>query len=524
MSETGPIDLMKKVLLLTSRIYIPLSEEELLKGFAESIIESFPTSRCCIRLIDPESGSLLNSHAVGIMDEEMREHLFITPDSFEGGEIPRELGKKLSPNIHVHENAKCIFKRSRSCVVVAIAHGSEFYGTIHVETSGKPSFLPRGKLFLFVVGTILASAVANYRYLGELRYLHDYMSKLIEHANVPIVVLDESCRVKFYNKAMEEVTGCDRKDIAGRDFFNLLKDDDRLRFKSVMNNAFKGKATAGFELHMPRDEGRSSVPMALNVAPVVDRHGKTRDAVVIGQDLTEVRRLQNQMLQTERLMTIGQLSAGVVHEINNPLTSVSVYSEYLLKKYEKQGMEKGDLTRIKRIVDAADRILRFTKALMNYSRPMAEEPSLVDLREIATHAIGFCEHIIAGFNVTIHKDFPDDLPPVYGIRAQLEQIFVNLITNACHAMKAEGGELRVRIKDNRDGTVLTELEDSGSGMPDDVASKAFEPFFTTKVEGEGTGLGLSIVKNIVDNHDGQITIRSRPGRGTTVSFWLYTLE
>ena len=524
MSETGPIDLMKKVLLLTSKIYIPLSEDDLLKRFAESIIESFPRSRCCIRLIDPESGSLLNSHAVGIIDEGMREYLFITPDSFEGGEIPRELGKKLSPDIHVHENAKCIFKRSKSCVVIAIAHGSEFYGTMHVEISGDSALTPIEKLFLFVVGTILASAVANYRYLMELRYLHDYMNKLIEHANVPIVVLDESYRVKSCNKAMEEVTGCGRTDIAGQDFLNVLKEEDHLRFKSVMNNAFKGKATAGFEVHIPRDDGRSSVPMALNVAPVVDVQGKTRDAVVIGQDLTEVRRLQNQMLQTERLMTIGQLSAGVVHEINNPLTSISVYSDYLLKKYEKEGMEKGDLTRIKRIVDAADRILRFTKALINYARPMAEEPSLVDLREVAVHAIGFCEHIIAGFDVTIQKDFPDDLPPVYGIKAQLEQIFVNLITNACHSMKGTGGELWVRIKDSKDGTILTELEDSGSGMPDEVASKAFEPFFTTKGEGEGTGLGLSIVKNIVDNHDGEITIRSRTDKGTTVSFKLYTLE
>jgi len=515
---------MKSILKLAGCVSVPLKEDELIRTFVEALIEIFPEARCCIRLFDGDSGLLQSAYAVGSLDREMRDFIFIAPQIFETGVVPDEVKENLSDTVHVQETPRCIFSDTRSCKVIAVCMGSDLYGTIHLEfpDDWEPDSVE--SLYVYVVGSMLAGAISNSRYLRELRYLRDYMNKLIDHANVPIVVLDRERKIKSFNLTMESITGYAKEDVQGSDFFNFLSEQDRHRFLPVLMNAFQGRSTAGFEIHLPRKEGRDSVPIALNVAPVEGLHGETEDAVVIGQDLTEVRRLQNQMLHTERLMTIGQLSAGVVHEINNPLTSISVYSDYLLKKYEKKGMEEGDLIRIKRIVSAADRILRFTKELMNFARPTPEEPSLVDLREVITHSLGFCEHIIARSSIATKKDFPDSLPAVYGIKAQLQQVIVNLITNACHAMKETGGELRLRIKDNDDGTVLLEVEDTGVGMPPDVATKAFDPFFTTKAEGEGTGLGLSIVKNIIDNHQGIIGIRSEIGKGTTVSLRLYTLE
>jgi two-component system NtrC family sensor kinase len=523
--EGAPDRLLRTILGLASRVAaVPQKEDELIRLFADAVVEAFPGVACCIRTFDAGNGTLTGAYAVGTLDKDRRDALFVTPGAFEGGAVPAEIREKLSPFVQVVDEAPCIFSGSATCHVVALVGGRELFGTLHVELTGGGSLGPTDRLFLSVLGGMLAGAVAQARSLRELRYLRDYMNQLIDHANVPIIVLDREHRVKSFNQAMESITGYAREDIAGSDFFSFLGEHDRQRFLPVLLNAFQGRSTAGFEVHIPRKEGRDSVPMALNIAPVTDIHGETEDAVVIGQDLTEVRRLQNQMLHTERLVTIGQLSAGVVHEINNPLTSISVYSDYLLKKYDKQGMDPADLQRLKRIVVSADRILKFTRDLMSFARPTPEEPSLVDLREVVVHAVGFCEHIIARHAITTQKDFPEHLPPVYGIKAQLQQVMVNLITNACHAMKETGGELRMRVRDNGDGTISLDVEDTGVGMPHDVASRVFEPFFSTKPEGEGTGLGLSIVKNIIDNHQGRVTIASAVGKGTTVTLTLYTLE
>jgi two-component system NtrC family sensor kinase len=519
-----PSQLMQQILFLSERVSMPLKEDELLRRFTEALVEVFPGCNCCLRLIDPKSGALTGAYAVGLLDPQMREYLFITPDCFEAGDIPIEIREALPPGLHVIDKPGCIFRGGVHCAAVALCRGAEIYGLLHLETSRAEPFSRMERMFLFVAGSILSGVLSSTLYLKELRYLRDYMNKLIDHANVPIVVLDAEHKIKSFNQAMEHITGYSKEDVTGSDFFNLMREQDRGRFAPVLMNALQGRSTAGFEVHIPRKDGRESIPMALNVASVEDMHGGGEDAVVIGQDLTEVRRLQNQMLHSERLVTIGQLSAGVVHEINNPLTSISVYSEYLLKKYEKLGIDEGDLTRLKRIVSASDRILKFTRELMNYARPAPEEPTLVDVREVANHAVGFCEHVISTCAVTVKKEFPELLPPVYGIKGQLQQVFVNLITNACHAMKETGGELTVRINDNRDGTIRAEIADTGTGMPRDILGRAFDPFFTTKAEGEGTGLGLSIVKNIIQNHQGDIRIRSEVGKGTTVSVILFTLE
>jgi signal transduction histidine kinase len=215
----------------------------------------------------------------------------------------------------------------------------------------------------------------------------------------------------------------------------------------------------------------------------------------------------------------------VVHEINNPLTSISVYSEYLLKQARQDEAAPDKVKRLQRIHDSARRIFQFTQQLIAYAKPTGEEPTLVDVAEVLNKSLGFCEHVIRKANVTVDKQFGQDMPPVYGIEGQLEQIFVNLITNACHAMEPKkGGTLTLKVDKGQEGTLSIELTDDGNGIPPEIVKDIFEPFYTTKSEGEGTGLGLSIVKNIITNHEGDISVRSTPGEGTTFTVTLYASE
>ena len=237
-----------------------------------------------------------------------------------------------------------------------------------------------------------------------------------------------------------------------------------------------------------------------------------------------IRKLQAQVIQNEKLASLGQIVAGVVHELNNPLTSIIAYSDYLKRmararpKYDEQ---EDELERLRRIGEAATRILNFSRDLVAYARPAADVPGTVPIQAIVEKALVFCEHEFQGANIQILREFDGRLPPVRGMAGQLTQVFVNLFTNAAHAMATAGGELRIMMHaDTVQHTLTVEISDTGTGISEDDMPQIFEPFFTTKTDGRGTGLGLSIVRGILDAHGGTIHASSVVGEGTVFSLTL----
>jgi signal transduction histidine kinase len=226
----------------------------------------------------------------------------------------------------------------------------------------------------------------------------------------------------------------------------------------------------------------------------------------------QLQRLQQQVIQTEKLASLGQIAAGVVHELNNPLTSIIVYSDYLRKKAEKNGSDAEDQERLRRIGEAADRILRFSRDLVDYARPSNGVPGTIELHDFLDQALVFCEHVLGKTGVEVVRDYAPDLRPVLGVGGEITQVFVNLVTNACHAMPETDGKLILRTRAEGD-FARVEIIDNGHGIEPSLISRIFEPFFTTKVEGRGTGLGLSIVKNIVTRHGGTVHAESSADGG-----------
>lgn len=236
--------------------------------------------------------------------------------------------------------------------------------------------------------------------------------------------------------------------------------------------------------------------------------------------------LNAQMVQAEKLASLGQIAAGMVHELNNPLTSIVAYSDYLTKRWLAKGAEadSDELERLRRIGESAHRLLRFTRDLVSYARPSSEVPMPIVVHSVIDQAIVFCEHVLAETGARVERQFGDGILPVRGLPEQLTQVFVNLITNACHAM-AEGGTLTLATElVDADASVRIVVADTGHGIPPQQQSKIFAPFFTTKSEGRGTGLGLAIVKSIVEGHQGQIVVESEPGRGTSFILLLPVAE
>lgn len=231
------------------------------------------------------------------------------------------------------------------------------------------------------------------------------------------------------------------------------------------------------------------------------------------------RAFEKRMIQIDKLATFGELAAGVVHELNNPLTSIVAYSEYLVRKVLEQGSvhEEDDVERLRRVRDAANRMLRLSRELVGYARPSGGTRGPVALHGVIDQAVAFCEHVLSTNGVDVERQFFCENPMVLGTGEQLVQVFVNLLTNACQAAPAVGGRILLKtteLEAEPRGRIAVVVEDNGSGIAPENLLHVFAPFFTTKRSTHGIGLGLSITKNIVEDHDGTIRVESQLGSGT----------
>lgn len=376
--------------------------------------------------------------------------------------------------------------------------------------------LPAGLEDAVLVAASQASAtIESGRLRRESLHLRDYLEKLLEHANIPVLVADRDRSIRVVSSAFGRITGLDRRELVSKDVLQLAGQSDRVRVLSAFVQALRGREAPPFELRLPKAGGRQA-RLEFTLAPILDSEGRVAGVIAIGKDRTEVRELEGQVIHAEKLATLGQLAAGIVHEINNPLTSISVYGEHLLSKLSRGGAEESDVKRVERILRSADRILSFTRNLLAYARPSREEAQPVSINDVLEEAVLFCEHIIREAHVTIVRDYGEDLPEVSAVPGQLHQVFVNLITNACNAAHTDGGRVRLSSRPRGHDRIEIRVEDDGVGIATTEIDRVFEPFFSTRRKGKGTGLGLSIVKNLVEQHRGTIAIESELGRGTTV--------
>jgi signal transduction histidine kinase len=261
---------------------------------------------------------------------------------------------------------------------------------------------------------------------------------------------------------------------------------------------------------------------AFSVLLVRGRDGMPVAVMAAGHDLTALRALQSQVLHTEKLATVGQIAAGVAHEINNPLTSIQMCVEAVLRKGDLalQGRvpnlyEPTDIERLKKIQEGAERIRKFSRDLTTYARPSGRDIEDVNLNEVVEHALSFCEHVLYEAKASLTRDLAPDLPRVRVIRDHMMQVVTNLVSNAAQALGDEGGSVVVRTFNDGATHVGLAVSDNGEGIREEDQARVFEPFFTTKPAGRGTGLGLPVVRNIVLAHGGHITFESKLGIGTT---------
>lgn len=263
------------------------------------------------------------------------------------------------------------------------------------------------------------------------------------------------------------------------------------------------------------DDQSPAARLILPIVEMIDSTLKTAECIEsLRARAADVREMQTRLVQTEKLASLGEVAAGVAHQISNPLTSILNYSDYLLHKAESLRTDLGDIERLRRMQDAANRIHKFARALTTYARPPEETPEPVSIKDVIERALVFSEHVIRESRASVQLDLTENLPPVLGVPGELVQVFVNLITNACQAMRTSGDTITVRAHSEQSAQYLViTVEDNGPGIRGEHLLRVFEPFFTTKDHDVGTGLGLSVVRFIVTSHHGEITAHSSPGNG-----------
>jgi two-component system NtrC family sensor kinase len=233
----------------------------------------------------------------------------------------------------------------------------------------------------------------------------------------------------------------------------------------------------------------------------------------------DLRRTQEQLLQSEKMSAVGQLISGVAHELNNPLTAILGYAQLL----DGSGLDPQSADYVRKLFKQAQRTHRVVQNLLSFARQRKPQKQEVDLRKVLEESLTLREYDLKVNNVSLEREIPDDLPSVVADPHQLEQVFLNIINNALDAMVESSGSgvLKVRVF-RKDAYVCAEFDDSGPGIKD--PSRIFDPFYTTKQVGKGTGLGLSICYGIVKEHGGEIVARNREEGGATIEVRLLASE
>jgi two-component system NtrC family sensor kinase len=272
--------------------------------------------------------------------------------------------------------------------------------------------------------------------------------------------------------------------------------------------ADKVKGAGSGELLVRHKSGRL-MPVEVKRLVVHNSAGEPAAQVALVTDLGERQRFQQQLMQSGKLASIGELAAGVAHEINNPLFAILGLVEFLI---EDSAPHSKQLERLEVIRSTGLEIKDIVRSLLDFARERSDEHTTVSLAEVACQTVELFRRTSAAKHIEIVERYPEEATPVEASANQLKQIFINLFSNARQAMPG-GGTVVVEIV-REDDHVVARIGDDGPGIPEETIPRIFEPFYTTKRDVGGTGLGLSVSLGIAQSHGGTLTVESRPGEGT----------
>lgn len=399
-------------------------------------------------------------------------------------------------------------------LAVPLISKNKLVGVINVESQQPGAFSREDIEPLMILGRQAAIAIENaqlYERLTKMsdsyRQLYQFSDRILKSVNLGVYTVDTNKIITSWNNKMAEMSGVPAEKAIGKRldalFPNLIQEGVIERIDRVL---ISGKNEKLRLLHRQLDGTNRFQKRRL--APLRDGE-VVKGVVVIVEDITEFKRLLESTIQSEKLAELGRLSAGIAHEVNNPLATVA-YATELLKREESVSPFQEEL--LEKIESEVERLRNLTGGLLSFSSKRSSLNRLVNFNDLIVEVLKLLRYELQRKSVRLETRF-NDIPVIKADPNKLKQVVINLVMNAVQAMDGEGEIiLETSVSENRYLKLL--VLDNGPGIPEDLREQIFAPFFTTKPEGEGTGLGLYICQNIVKEHGGEIALESSTGKGT----------
>jgi two-component system, sporulation sensor kinase E len=349
----------------------------------------------------------------------------------------------------------------------------------------------------------------------QLIAIQDYTQSILRSVTSGVVTVGPDMSVATLNPAAERILGVAEDVAVARSLQSLFKEDGGLAVD--VRKVLDGRIPRTLRDLTLVTVGAKVIHAQASVSRMRDVGGRKLGAVVTIEDVSDIRALTEQLIRADRLAALGELTAGVAHEVRNPLGIIRASVQLMEDAECNPERVSGAAQVIKQEIDRLDRVI---KALLDFGRPAAPTMRPVAVAQVLEDVALFSRTFASRARVRVTEHYAVDVPDVMADPEQLKQVFVNLISNAVQSMPA-GGTLTIDTG-HEDGFVFVRFTDTGRGIPDDVLSKIFDPFVSTR--DDGTGLGLTIVHRIVDEHDGHIEVTSEPDVGTAFTVWLPALQ
>lgn len=401
--------------------------------------------------------------------------------------------------------------------------GSVFMGELNAALVRDPDGKPRA--FIATTRDISERKAAEEEHL--------LMAKALEQAAECVVITDRGAVIRYVNPAFEKTTGYSREESLDRLLLFWARDEDAARLREAMSVlVLRGETWQG-RMHSKRHDG-SVFEEEATVAPIKDEQGNVTNYIFVSRDMTEELRLERQLRQAQKMEAIGTLAGGIAYDFNNILTAILGYTQLASQEPEMPDDAKRALDSV---LTAGIRARELVKQILTFTRQQEQERIPIQLSLILKETVKLLRQTLPT-SIRLEEIVRCKSDLVLGEPTQIQQLVMNLATNAAHAMGEQRGLLRIILEEAdslpeevppeaaayEHGYLLLRVQDNGSGISPAIQDRVFEPYFTTKEPGKGTGLGLAVVHGIVKNHKGFIELESRPGQGTSVNVFLPCIQ
>ena len=345
-----------------------------------------------------------------------------------------------------------------------------------------------------------------------MRRVERHLASVVESASDIVLSTDTEGRILTWNSAAEKLSGLSAQEVRGQYFFQFCDSNQQQTVRKVFMLMKSGNESHTTEFPLVTSNG-DGILVSWVFSPMKDDYGQTVGAVVVGRDLAERRKLENQLRQSQKLAALGVMAGGIAHEIRNPLAVCYSAAEFLLMDNISTEFRNECSRKIQAGIQKASAII---ENLLRFARPSPDtEMVQVDLNTVITETLDLITNQARVQQIRIQLELEMRAVLVLGVSGLLQQVFMNIFLNAINAMP-DGGVLTI-VEEISEAEVAVHISDTGMGIEESDLDKIFDPFHTTSPIGKGTGLGLSICYSIVQQHLGSIHVQSSPGKGATLT-------